>query len=267
MKACDCYIDQIILSLDGALAQAEEKQLQEHMACCEGCRCLYETYRNIDAGLFQHEEEAPEGLSKSVMQQIRLEKEKSRPIYYLKRMKFSLTALAACLVLLVAGKVFGTPDVVRDATEVQAQTPQTMAATAEAPAVAEDTALMPAYDGTAEAAMEEKTTEITVAEAAEAQWDDGAMLQGRTGTSENFSAVLDALNRDGYRGDLVELFDMTEEEIYECFPQVETLVISSGDRVYQVSCEQFEQAEPDLAYGAVASTDEVGEWVFLWLRN
>lgn len=267
MNACEEYIEKMILSLDGGLSEQEELALQAHLAVCEGCRCLYETYRNIDMGILGMEEAPPEGLTRSVMQEIRLEKEKARPVYYLKRMKFSLTALAACLVLLVAGRFVGTPVEVRDTASTQAQIPETMAAAADAPVV-EDTALMPGHDQTDIEHAVEKTME-TAQEEAEAEkmlMEDGAMLQGRIGNSEKMSAVLEALNRDGYRGDLVELFDMTEAEIYERFPQAETLLISSGDRVYQVSWEKFDLAEPDMNYGSVVSTEEIGDWVYLWIE-
>lgn len=251
MKACENYIDKMLLSLDGALSQQENDQLQEHLSHCEGCRCLYETYRNIDGGLLAMEVEPPEGLCQSVMQKIRQEKEKNRPVYILKRMKFSLTALAACLVLLVAGKLVGAPAVVEDAAAPQVHSAQSRIA--DAPVAAGDAALIPAHE---EAGENEQNIP-----------EDDAMVQGRMAVSEDFSDVLEALNRDGYRGDLVELMDMTQEQIYERFSQVETLLISSGDRVYQVSYEQFDQVQDEMNYGAVVSTDEVGDWVYLWIGD
>lgn len=251
MKACEEYIEKIVLSLDGELSEQEEKALEAHLGVCEGCRCLYRTYRNLDAGIQDMELEPPEGLVKSVMQEIRLEQEKTRPIYYIKRMKFSLVALAACLVLVVAGKFVSLPQ--EAAPDTPASQPETMAAE---PETMEDTAWLPAHE-------EETAGEVM----AETVMEDEMEIQGRSLTSEAMAHVLDALNRDGYRGDLVELFDMTEKEIYEKFPQAETLLISSGDRVYQISWEQFDAVEPEMNYGTVVSTDEVGDWVYLWIAK
>lgn len=65
MKACEEYIEKIVLSLDGELSEQEEKALEAHLAVCEGCRCLYRTYRNLDAGIQAMELEPPEGLVKA----------------------------------------------------------------------------------------------------------------------------------------------------------------------------------------------------------
>jgi len=87
--------------LDGALTEAEEQELEEHLAACPDCRAVGAQLSALQ-GVFPELEEvpAPEGFTQGVMDRIRAEK-KVIPLF--KRPQFrALAGLAACLVL-VAG--------------------------------------------------------------------------------------------------------------------------------------------------------------------
>lgn len=276
MNACENYIDMILESVDGVLGETEEKALQEHLSCCEGCRALYESYGNIQNGILNMEEEAPEGLSEAVMGAIRQEKEKSSSIYYLKRAKFTLVAVAACLVIMVAGKFVdfssaSTGSVASDNAAVEMRmmdaAPETEDAQEAPMALAEGAALIPAYDEEADENEEFATEEATVeapAEAAEAEDEFGA-AQEETSVSA-MKMVLSGLEQDGYSGDLVELFDMTEAQLLERFPQAEKLKLSTGDVVYRIARDDLNAVVGDLFIGNVVSTDSIGEDAFLWMN-
>lgn len=240
MSSCQDFYDSILLKVDGELDEVRDTELQEHLASCPNCRSLYAAYRDIQSGVAEMEEAPPGDLTGAVMRRISQEKKKNTPVYAIKRMKFTLAAVAACFVLLVAGRFtpFGGDGGV--------QTQETMAE-AQAEAVPE-TALGTVYAGEVETTL-----------------DDGIMLQGRSSVSGEMASVLEALNQDGYRGDLVELFDMSEEDVMEQFPYVEKIMISSGHTVYQIPWDDFDAVEGQMSYGTVVSTEQVGDWVYLWL--
>lgn len=280
MKACESYIEKIMESIDGELSEAEELELQQHMKSCEGCRALYESYRSIQNGILDMEEAPPAGLSGAVMGAIRQEKEKSSPIYYLKRAKFTLVAVAACLVVVVAGRFvdFGAAENASADTATMEMRAVAEEAAPEAPAeapmaVAEGAALIPAYDGantgetTTEEAPAEEAAESpeTEAYAVEEAVEDKIGMSQPDSDIEAIRATLDALMQDGFSGDLVELFGFTEDMLYEKLPEAEKLELSDGTLVYRVSREQFERVISGMGYGAVVSTDTPGEDVFLYI--
>lgn len=67
--------------LDGENTAEEEQALQAHLCVCEECRCVMQALEEMDAGLIQTREAAPDGLCADVMAQIKREtvKKKSRP--------------------------------------------------------------------------------------------------------------------------------------------------------------------------------------------
>lgn len=276
MKACENYIDMILESVDGALSESAEQALQEHLSSCEGCCVLYESYLNIQNGILDMEEEVPEGLSGAVMGAIRQEKEKSSPIYYLRCAKFTLVAVAACLVIVVAGKFVdfssaATESVVSDNATVEIRmmdaAPETEEAQEAPMPLDEGAALIPAYDEEAEETVEFATEEAAVeapVEAAEAD-DEFGVAQEENSISA-MKKVLSGLELDGYSGDLVELLGMREIKLMELFPQAETLELSTGDVVYRIAREDLNTVVGDLFIGNVVSTDSVGEDAFLWLN-
>ena len=268
MKACENYIEKIMESVDGMLSEAEEQALQAHLAQCEGCRGLYESYQNIQDGILSMEEDAPEGLTRAVMDSIRREKEKSSPIYYLKRAKFTLIALAACLVLVVAGNFvnFGS-DATETVTTADVAPMEVMKAQPEEPAEAPvamaeaETALIPAYDGTADMAAEEPA-----AAEEEAAVDEEMAVEASDPILDEIRVILAALEEEGYTGDLVQLYDMTEQTVFEEFPQAEKLELSSGHTLYRVEWTEFDAVADKMHYGYIFSTQVIGDHAYLWLQ-
>ena len=273
MKACENYIERIMDSIDGVLSEQEEQALQAHLASCEGCRGLYQAHRNIQDGILGMEEEAPENLSRAVMSAIRQEKEKSSPLYYLKRAKFTLIAVAACLIVVVAHSFggFGSSGAEADSSgavlEMRAAPEAAMEAPAAEPAepeAGEGAAFMPTYDAVEE--TEEFAVEEAAPKAPETELFDEEIQEAQSDAVWVMSSVLDAMTRDSYFGDLVELFGFTEEKLYEVFPEAEKLTLSQGAVVYLVSRDAFEDVYEEISFGSVVSTDEPGEDVFLWLN-
>lgn len=90
-------------SLDGALTEAEERELEGHLAACPDCRA-------VGAQLSAHQEAfpeleeagtAPEGFARGVMDRIRAsEAPKIIPLFKRPQVR-ALAGLAACLVLVV----------------------------------------------------------------------------------------------------------------------------------------------------------------------
>lgn len=256
MSACAEYIEQILLSVDQGLDDEQEKQLQEHLAVCDGCRSLYMTYQNIQSGINAMEEEPPEGLAGAVMGAIRQEKEKTAPVYFLKRARFTLIAAAACLVLVLAGRNL---DFSADTTAAGAASGAVEAA---AEAEMPEAALIPAYDPETETysiapRMGEQTTEADVETDAEFGVGDGL---------DEIRRILSLLEQQGYMGDLVQLKDTTEDMVLEAFPECHRLELSEGTVVYMVPWEAFDAVADQMNYGHVFSTSTVGENAYLWLN-
>ncbi len=99
---CDKYMEMLSARLDGALTEAEEGDLEAHLAVCPDCRAVGAQLAAL-RGAFDELEgvEAPEGFAQGVMERIRAE-EKPKVIPLFKRPQFRVLAgLAACLVLAV----------------------------------------------------------------------------------------------------------------------------------------------------------------------
>ena len=99
--ACDQFLELLSARLDGALTEAEEQELEEHLAACPDCRAVGAQLSALQ-GAFPELEEvpAPEGFTQGVMDRIRAEK-KVIPLFKCPQFR-ALAGLAACLVL-VAG--------------------------------------------------------------------------------------------------------------------------------------------------------------------
>lgn len=239
---CEKYIEIMMRELDGEATAAEKLELRGHLMNCERCRALYETYQNIDAGIMDMEEEAPEGLTEAVMGAVRQEKEKQSPLYFLKRYKFTVAAIAACFVLVVAGRGIGFGSAEEaDAASLARMEPEAAveeAAPAEAAMPAPEAALMPAYDGVEVAA---------------------------TVGSVDHAAVLEALQKDHRSGDLVFLTGNTADDVFGLFGTIYILDIPDGYRVYRVLREDFEEVMDQLSFSDVVSTNPPGEDVYLYI--
>jgi anti-sigma factor RsiW len=263
MKACEAYIEQMILSLDGELSPQAEQKLQEHLAGCEGCRSLYKAYQEIDQGIAEMEEEPPEGLVRAVMGSVRREHEKGQ---LLKRYRFTLIAAAAAVVVLIAGKYFPSYSAQSAASADTAA--EEVATEAAASAAAGEMAFQAQFEA------QDETAEITEAEPEEAVVTESepveeAAAEDQTAsgsTAPTISEVFDALHQDGYSGDLYGL-DMTEKELLEVLPDCDKLTLSSGTVVYQTDQDTFYGVQEQLVYSSSIVLDGDSTDVFLLLKN
>lgn len=99
--SCDRYLELLSARLDGTLTEAEERELEEHLAACPDCRAAGAQLAALrDAFPELEEEAAPEGFARGVMDRIRAEEKKVVPLF--RRPGFrALTGLAACAALAV----------------------------------------------------------------------------------------------------------------------------------------------------------------------
>jgi hypothetical protein len=98
--SCDKYLELLSARLDGALTGEEERELEEHLAICLGCRAVGAQLAALQ-GTFPELEEtpAPEGFTQGVMDRIREEaRPKVIPLFKRPQVR-ALAGLAACLVL------------------------------------------------------------------------------------------------------------------------------------------------------------------------
>ena len=70
MSNCEKYFDMISAYADDELNEAEKAELEAHLAACEECRSILETYREISAEMALDTEEVPEGFSDGVMNKV-----------------------------------------------------------------------------------------------------------------------------------------------------------------------------------------------------
>lgn len=109
------YFEELILRVpDGDLTDAEADALQTHLRACPECRRLFRALRTVSGALSDASSEPPAGLAAGVMERISAQtppnavpassprRKKAAP----KRRRRSLS-VAACLVLIAGGAVFG----------------------------------------------------------------------------------------------------------------------------------------------------------------
>lgn len=89
--------------LDGELSEAEERELNDHLAQCPACRALAEDLASLHASLsYLEDEPAPEGFAARVMERVRAETSEKKTIPLFKRPQVrAIAGLAACAVLCV----------------------------------------------------------------------------------------------------------------------------------------------------------------------
>lgn len=100
--ACDRYFELLSARLDGALTRDEERELEEHLLNCPGCRAVGAQLSALQAGFGELEEvPAPKGFAQEVMERVRApEAPKAIPLFRRPQFK-ALAGLAACLALAV----------------------------------------------------------------------------------------------------------------------------------------------------------------------
>ena len=99
--ACDRYLELFSARLDGALTEAEERELEGHLAACPDCRAVGAQLSALQEAFPEPEEAgtAPEGFARGVMDRIRAsEAPKIIPLFKRPQVR-ALAGLAACLVL------------------------------------------------------------------------------------------------------------------------------------------------------------------------
>lgn len=101
MKSCQDYQELISRLLDGELTEAEQRDVERHIASCSDCAAMYEAFRALSQTIGEDPEEPPERLHEKIMADVRREALRRRQAP--KRVR-SLLAIAACaaLVLLAA---------------------------------------------------------------------------------------------------------------------------------------------------------------------
>ena len=99
---CDRYMELLSARLDGVLTEAEERELEEHLAACPDCRAAGAQLAALQEAFPELEEvPVPEGFTQSVMERIR-ESNPQKVIPLFKRPQVrALAGLAACLVVVV----------------------------------------------------------------------------------------------------------------------------------------------------------------------
>ena len=101
--ACDRYLELLSARLDGALTEAEERELEGHLAACPDCRAVGAQLSALQEAFPELEEAgtAPEGFARGVMDRIRAEEPKKVIPLFKRPQVRALAGLAACLVLAV----------------------------------------------------------------------------------------------------------------------------------------------------------------------
>lgn len=101
--ACDRYLELLSARLDGALTEAEERELEGHLAACPDCRAVGAQLSALQEAFPELEEAgtAPEGFARGVMDRIRAEEPKKVIPLFKRPQVRALAGLAACLVLVV----------------------------------------------------------------------------------------------------------------------------------------------------------------------
>ena len=122
--SCDKYLELLSARLDGALTGEEERELEEHLAICPGCRAVGAQLAALQGAFPELEETpAPEGFTQGVMDRIREEaRPKVIPLFKRPQVR-ALAGLAACLVL-VAGLYGASQPRHLDKTEILDVTPR-----------------------------------------------------------------------------------------------------------------------------------------------
>lgn len=97
---CGGYLDLLSARLDGELTEAQERELEAHLAACPECRAAGAQLAALRPAFDELEDvPAPEGLAQSVMDRVRAG-EAPKVISPFRRFR-ALTGLAACLALAV----------------------------------------------------------------------------------------------------------------------------------------------------------------------
>ena len=264
MKACESYIDLMMCSIDRETTPQEEAELQNHLAQCERCRALYETYRALDAGLQATEEEPPENLTRAVMNGIHAEQQERSPKHLLKRFRFTAIAAAAAILVLVFARfqpdvTSVTRDSVNTSGNTEAAVPQVEAefiAPADVPEAQEPSLARSGEileDAVEEAAVEECAPEEPETTMEPADGDAATVTAAEADFGEiNLSKLAESLHAMGLPGDVLLISGMTGEELTALFPKSSAITLETGEILYEVPAEE---AELSITAGELAVSE------------
>lgn len=100
---CDGCLELLSARLDGALTEAEERELKAHLTSCPACREAEAQLAALQSAFAELEDPpAPEGFARDVMDRVRASEPEKKVVPLFKRPRFrALAGLAACGLLAV----------------------------------------------------------------------------------------------------------------------------------------------------------------------
>lgn len=101
MSKCENYLDLISAYADGELNADEAAELKEHLAVCDECRSILETYRAISHEMLEDTEDVPEGFSEGVMAKVSEYENAGRSKKKILRITGRWIGIAACIAIIL----------------------------------------------------------------------------------------------------------------------------------------------------------------------
>ena len=99
MKDCAKYEEMISRLLDGELSQAEQTELERHLASCPDCAALYGTFSALSEALGEEDAIPPARLHENIMAEVRREELRRRNTPRRRRAYLAVAACAAVILL------------------------------------------------------------------------------------------------------------------------------------------------------------------------
>lgn len=101
--SCDKYLELLTLRLDGELSEAEDRELEAHLAACPDCQTAGAQLAALQSAFAEWEDiSAPEGFVQGVMDRIQAEESGKKIVPLFKRPQIrALAGLAACAALVI----------------------------------------------------------------------------------------------------------------------------------------------------------------------
>jgi hypothetical protein len=258
MKACEAYLDVLMRSIDGETSPQEEAALQAHLATCPDCQALYDSYRLLDQGIRDLQEEPPAQLTGAIMEGIRREQ---HPRLF-RRFRFSALAAVIALVVLLGAKYLAPDHMVgADTDAVETAEAVGAAQAADVPVVAAE--FRSANQETAETAEEAPEEENTLA-------DEGAVESSvsLSGAMEDLDPDLeDALANADCQGSAYVLSDITAAQLQALFPELTATALENGMVAYAASRTAVEERIQDGTLTPAQGRSQEGEQCWLILQS